>query len=366
MTDLEPISFARGAPSLDIIDVEGLRAAADRAAANDPAGAFSYGTAVGYLPLRNWLADEYSVEPEQVFVTNGSMQADAFFFDQMVSPGDTVVVERPTYDRTLLSLRKRGAAIHPLALEEDGIDVVALEELLRGGVRPKFAHIIPNFQNPAGVTLSLEKRQRLVELAAEYDFLIFEDDPYIEIRFAGERLPTMLSLDRADRVIYVSSFTKTVCPGVRVGYLVGPSEPIAAITKLATNTYISPCMFSQATVYELCRGGSFEPAIETVKTALSERCTVLAESLTAELPGASFIKPDGGYFMWVDLPDGLTADALFESAAERNVQIVKGSDFTLDGGNNAIRLAYSAVGPDEIREGVKRLASAAIPLLSKD
>src|SRR6202030_902814 len=150
------ISFARGAPSLDIIDVDGLRDAAVRALESDPGGATAYGTAVGYPPLRAWIADRHGVEPERVLVTNGSMQADAFLFEHLVRAEEDVIVERPTYDRTLLSLRERGARIHAVTLEEDGIDTRALRRLLdAGGVFPRLAHIIPNFQNPAGYTLSL-------------------------------------------------------------------------------------------------------------------------------------------------------------------------------------------------------------------
>lgn len=353
-----PISFARGAPSLDIVDVEGLRAAADRAFQTDPAGAFSYGTSVGYRPLRAWIAEQHGVAPENVIVTNGSMQADAFLFEALVEPEDVVIVERPTYDRTLLSLRSRGGQLHPVALEADGIDVTSLEVLLADGIKPQLAHIIPNFQNPAGSTLSLAKRKRLVELAARHGFVIFEDDPYIELRFAGERLPTMLSLADADQVVYASSFSKTVCPGIRVGYLVGPEQLIARIAKLATNTYISPNMVAQAIVYEFCRGGAYERSIETVKKALRERSQALCEALSEQLPEARFVVPDGGYFLWVEMPEGFDVDALFKAAAERGVAIVKGTDFLIEGGENAFRLAYSAVGVDEIREGVARLADA--------
>ncbi|HEY4917951.1 MAG TPA: aminotransferase class I/II-fold pyridoxal phosphate-dependent enzyme, partial [Solirubrobacteraceae bacterium] len=168
------ISFARGAPSLDIVDVAGLRDAAVRAFESDPAGTTAYGTSVGYPRLRNWIADRHGVEPERVLVTNGSMQADAFLFEQLVRLGDEVIVERPTYDRTLLSLRGRGARVHAVELEPDGIDTDALATLL-DTVRPTLAHIIPNFQNPAGYTLSYEKRKRLLELAADHDFMVFED-----------------------------------------------------------------------------------------------------------------------------------------------------------------------------------------------
>jgi 2-aminoadipate transaminase len=364
VTGSGPISFARGAPSLDIVDVEGLKTAAQAAFTNDPAGAFAYGTSVGYLPLREWIAEQHQVAPERVLVTNGSMQADAFLFDLLVGPGDAVVVEKPTYDRTLLALGERGAEIHPVSLEEDGIAVDELQSLLESGVRPKLAHIIPNFQNPAGYTLSREKRDRLLALAGEYDFTLFEDDPYVALRFAGETLPTMLSLDgeEGDRVVYASSFSKTICPGIRCGYLVGPEAKIGEIRRRATNTYISPNMVAQSIVNEFCRSGRILASIETVKAALLERSTALGDALEAELPDARFRRPEGGYFMWVDLPDGVDVAGLFVAAGERGVQIVKGTDFLLEGGENAMRLAYSGVKAELIGEGVQRLAQAVAAL----
>jgi len=351
------ISFARGVPSLDIIDVDGLRDAAVRAFETDPGGATAYGTAVGYPRLRAWIAERHGVEPDRVLVTNGSLQADAFLFDHLVEAGDEVVVESPTYDRTLLSLRHRGARVHAVDLQPDGIDTAALGRLLGAGANIRLAHVIPNFQNPAGYTLSLEKRRELVELARRHGFHILEDDPYIELRFGGEALPTMLSMD-PDHVVYASSFTKTVCPGVRVGYLIGPAELISAIAKLATNTYISPGMAAQAIVYEFSASGALERSIETVKAALAERADVLCQALSRELPDAAFVAPQGGYFLWVTLPHGTDVDALFGAAADRGVAFVKGSDFLLEGGENTLRLAYSGVTLPEIEEGVRRLAEA--------
>lgn len=352
------ISFARGAPSLDIVDVEGLKAAAARAFDTDPGGATAYGTSVGYGRLRAWIADKHGVEPERVIVTNGSMQADAFLFEHLVKPQDDVIVERPTYDRTLLSLRGRGAKIHAIELQDDGIDTTAIASLLsEQQVKPKLAHIIPNFQNPAGYTLSEIKRRELVSLAATHGFTIFEDDPYVELRFSGQALPTMLSLD-PERVIYASSFSKTVCPGIRVGYLVGPPDEIAAIARLATNTYISPNMVAQAIVYEFCASGAVDRSIQTVKAALAERASALAQALRRELPQAQFIEPEGGYFMWVTLPEGTDVNALFGGAADRGVAFVKGTDFLLEGGENTLRLAYSGVTVEQIDEGVRRLAEA--------
>ena len=323
------------------------------------AGTFAYGTAVGYRPLREWIAAKHGVAPEQVMVTNGSMQADAFLFDELVHEGAGVVVERPTYDRTLLSLRQRGADITAIELEDDGIDVDALEAALRGGRAPKLAHVIPNFQNPAGHTLSLDKRRKLLALAREHDFVIFEDDPYVDIRFRGESLPRMLELDEdGGNVVYACSFSKTVCPGIRVGYLVGQADLIGRIVKRATNTYISPSMVSQSIVNEFCRSGAIETSIATVREALRERADALAAALERELPDARFVAPDGGYFLWVDLPEAIDVDELHVAAAERGVQFVKGSDFMLDGGEHSLRLAYSGVTVEQIEEGVRRLAAA--------
>jgi 2-aminoadipate transaminase len=354
----DTISFARGAPSLDIVDVEGLREASRLAFENDPAGTTAYGTSVGYVPLREWIAEQAEVEVDQVLVTNGSMQADAFLFETLVRPGDPVVVEAPTYDRTLLNLRGRAADITMVDLETDGIDVAQLEGLLEDGLRPTLAHIIPNFQNPAGYTLSADKRRRLLALAAEYDFTIFEDDPYIAIRFEGEQLPSMHSLDEAGKVVYASSFSKTVCPGIRVGFLIGPQAVIKQIQTLATNTYISPNMVAQSIVNQFCRSGRIHQAIDTVKTNLRARRDALVTALERELPEARFAPPQGGYFMWVELPETVKVAELEKAAAERGVLFVKGTDFLLEGGENTLRLAYSGVTPEQIDEGISRLAKA--------
>jgi 2-aminoadipate transaminase len=353
------ISFARGAPSLDIVDVEGLKAAAVRAFETDPSGITAYGTSVGYLPLREWVARRHGVDVERVLLTNGSLQADALLFEQLVRPGDDVVTEKPSYDRTLLNLRTIGARIHQITLDADGIDVDELRKLLESGVRPKLAHIIPNYQNPAGVTLSAERRATLLDLAVEYGFTVFEDDPYAEIRFRGEKLPSMLSLDSdGATVVHASSFTKTVCPGVRVGYLIGSAELIGAIAKRATNLYISPSMVAQAIVHQFCVSGAIDRSIEHVRAALAERARLLATALREHIPGVRFTEPDGGYFLWVELPDDVDAATLLLAAAEREVAVVKGSDFLLDGGHHALRLAFSAVTADRIDEGVRRLAEA--------
>jgi DNA-binding transcriptional MocR family regulator len=330
----------------------------------DPAAVTGYGPGAGYGPLREWVAQRHGVEADQVLITNGSLQADAFLFEHLVNPGDDVIVEKPTYDRTLLNLTNMGAKVHQVSLDRDGLDVDELRQLLESGLRPKLAHIIPNFQNPSGVTLSLDRRRRLVELATEYRFTIFEDDPYVDIRFRGELVPSMLSLDSDGMVVSAGSFTKTVCPGVRVGYLIGPTVTIADIAKRAVNTYISPNMLAEVTVHQFCASGDIESSIATVRQALGERSTLLGEALRREIPGCSFHQPDGGYFLWVELPEDIDVHKLVPFATAREVAVVKGSDFLLEGGRNALRLAYSAVLTDQVDEGVRRLAAAIADLRS--
>jgi 2-aminoadipate transaminase len=353
------ISFARGAPSPDITPPEALRESANRVLRSDPVGALSYGPGTGYPPLRDWIAERHGVDPERVMVTNGSLEAGMFVFDLLVEPGDVVIVESPSYDRTLLGLQDRYAALLAVPLESDGIDVGAVDTVLAAEVEPSFAHIIPNFHNPAGCTLSLAKRERLVALAAEHDFVIFEDDPYAEVSFGGDRMPTMLSLDTDECVIYASSFSKTIAPGVRVGYLIGPPEEIAALSKRAVDTYISPNMLSQAIVGEFCISGAILDSIKTVNQALRERRDALVDALRRHIgDDAQFVVPEGGYFLWVDLPEAVDTEQLLAAAGERGVTFVKGSDFMLEGGRNALRLAFSAVTPEQIDEGIKRLAEA--------
>ncbi len=359
MAALEPISFARGAPSADIMPADGVREAAQRVLTADPAGALGYGVGSGYGPLRQWIAERHQVEPERVLVTNGSLQAGVMLFDELVEPGEAVVVEAPSYDRTLLALRERGAELLALPLESDGLDVGALEESLEGGARPSFIHTIPNFHNPAGCTLSLEKRRRLLELAATHDFLIFEDDPYAELRFEGKEIPRMLELDTSDRVVYACSFSKTIAPGVRVGYLIGPPDLIATITRAAVNTYISPNMLSEAIVAEFCRSGAIDDSIATVKEALRTRRDALADGLRGYIgEEARFVMPEGGYFLWVELPEEVDTSELQTLAAERGVTFVVGRDFMIEGGTNALRLAYAAVTPEQADEGARRLADS--------
>jgi 2-aminoadipate transaminase len=351
------ISFARGAPSADILPHEAVREAAARALESDWQRALSYGTGRGHPELCEWIAQLHAVDPERVMVTNGSMEAAALLFRHLVSEGDRVVVEQPTYDRTLLLLQQAGAELVGAPLEEDGVDPAAVEAATAQG-EVRLAHLIPNFHNPAGCTLSLEKRSALVQLAADRDFVLFEDDPYRLICFEKARGKTMLEMDTADRVIHASSFSKSVSPGVRVGYLVGPAEQIATLAKRANETYISPNMLAESIVFELCRSGGLDENLKVVNAALRERRDALVEALREHIPEAEFVVPEGGYFLWLDLNDDVDSKALLAEAKEEGVTFVAGPDFMMEGGTSSLRLSFAPVPAEDVEEGVQRLARA--------
>jgi 2-aminoadipate transaminase len=354
----DPISFARGAPSADILPHEAVRDAAATALADDWQKALSYGTGIGHPGLCQWVAERHGgLDAGQVMIANGSLEAGAMLFEHLLGPGDRVIVEQPTYDRTLLMLQRLGVELVPVPLEADGLELAAFEAALDQGP-VKLAHVIPNFHNPAGCTLSAEKRVRLVELADEHGFWIFEDDPYRELPFEGEALETMLSIDKAERVIHASSFSKTVSPGVRVGYLAGPAAEIAALAKRANETYISPNMLAEAIVLELCSSGGLDSNIEFVKGALRERRDALVEALGAQIPEAEFVVPGGGYFLWLDLEQGTDTTVLLTEAKGEGVAFVAGTDFMIEGGANSLRLSFASVPPERIADGVSRIATA--------
>jgi DNA-binding transcriptional MocR family regulator len=351
------ISFARGAPSADILPASAVREAAALALEDDWQRALSYGTGTGHPGLAAWIAELHGIEPDRVMVTNGSMEAAALLFQHSLEPGDRVIVEQPTYDRTLLLLRRAGVDLVPVPLESDGVSIEAVEAALRGGP-VKLAHIIPNFHNPAGCTLSAEKRTRLVELAAEHEFALFEDDPYRLVRFGGPEHQTMLDQDSAGRVIHASSFSKTVSPGVRVGYLAGEPDEIARLAKRAGETYISPNMLAEAIVFALCQSGALERNIEFVNKALRERRDALVAALTEQIPEADFVVPEGGYFLWLDLAEDADSVALLDACKGEGVAFVAGPDFLLEGGQSSLRLSFASVPADRVAEGVGRIAGA--------
>lgn len=356
------ISFARGAPAPECLDPTLLAECAAAVLARDGRTALSYGAGGGYGPLRETLAAMHGVEPGRVFVTAGGLQGFVFYAAvQLARRPGRVLVEAPTYDRPLKLLGWEGAEVVPVPLDEEGLDPDALEAELRRGGDVSFLYTIPTFQNPSGRTLGLERRRRLVEIAASYDLAVLEDDPYGRVRYEGEPQPSLHELEGGERVTFTSSFSKTVAPGLRIGYFVVPAELAAPYDDRAVSTYISPSLLPQGIVFELIDSGRFQPNLDRVRGLLKERKDAMLSALERGLSGrATWSRPEGGYFLWADFGGGIDAAALLERATRAGVTFVKGADFFPGGagGRSSARLAFSYETPARIEEGVALLASA--------
>ena len=348
---MQSISLARGVPAPECLPSADLADCARAAIEADGETVLSYGPGGGYPLLREWIAERHGVEPAQVVLTNGSLQGFQFVAE-LLAPIGPVLVEAPTYDRPLKILAALGAEVIPVPLDEEGT--------LDAGA---FLYTIPTFQNPSGRTLSLERRKRLAK-RAKHGLLVFEDDPYGLVRFEGKPLPTVFELAGGKNVVYSSSFSKTVAPGLRVGYLVLPEALAVAVESAASSAYITPALLSQATVYAFLRRGKLAPSLERVCALLRSRRDAMLAALERHLPEATWTIPEGGYFLWLELPAGVQAADLRPDG----VTFVPGSDFFAGpGGESALRLAFSYESPAAIEEGVRRLASAvrAAMLLSR-
>ena len=352
---METISLARGIPAPECIPVEELADCARAVVEQDGVRVLSYGPVGGYQPLREWIAQRHGVAASRVLVTNGSLQGLVFLAERFA--GQRVLVEVPTYDRPLKLLAARGIDVGSVAMDEEGLELESLEDALRAGDKPAFLYTIPTFQNPSGRTLTLARRRELVKLAREHDLLVLEDDPYGLVRYEGEPLPSLFELDGGEHVAYSSSFSKTVAPGLRVGYFVLPEALERELEALAVSTYITPVLLGQATVFEFLRRGNFDANLERIRPLLGARRDAMLAALQHELPSASWSRPDGGYFVWLELPGAVDADDLLQRASAAGVTFVPGTDF--GGGPNTARLAFSYVSVDEIGEGVRRLAAVA-------
>jgi DNA-binding transcriptional MocR family regulator len=353
------ISFARGVPSPDILPVEELADCAKAVIERDGRTVLNYGSAGGWGPLREWIAARHGVEGSQVVITPSSLLGFRFFMRHLFADGGRALVEAPSYDRTILVLRDLGARVEGVPMDDEGLDLDRLETILGRGPAPRVLYTIPTFQNPSGRTLSLERRRALVELAQASGVLLFEDDPYGLVRFEGDPLPSLHELAGGKGVVYASSFSKTVAPGLRVGYVVLPKDAAGPVEKIANATYVSPPLLNQAMIHELIDRDGFEPNLARTCEVLRARRDAMLDGLASELPAeAAWSRPDGGYFLWLDLPPGVEAAALLTRAEEIGVTFVKGTDFYPDGGGEeSARLAYSFPSVDEISEGVRRLGA---------
>jgi 2-aminoadipate transaminase len=355
MSALEPINFTRGVPANESFPLQELAEATQAVLKSHGPAILQYGPAAGFLPLRQWLAEWQGVQENQVLAGNGSLELVEFLCRALLKPGDVVFTESPTYDRSILIFKRHGATVTGIPLANDGPDIAALEAAHKKTV-PKFFYVIADFQNPAGATCSAEKRRQIAELARQYNFIVLEDAPYRMLRYRGTDQPTIFSI-APERTLHMSSFTKLIAPGVRVGFMIGDPARIAAIAKVAEDTYISPGYFAHGVTWEWCRRGLLPPQIERLKALYGPRLKACLDAVSKEMPDAKVTQPDGGFFISLTLPEGTSTTKVREGAAKRNLNLADGLAFFPNGGGERfLRLPFCALTPQQIQEGVKRLA----------
>jgi 2-aminoadipate transaminase len=348
------ISFNRGVPSMDSFPVEQLQECARAILEADGPTLLQYGKPYGYPPLREHIAGWYGVSAAEVLLSNGSLQILDFLATLLLQPGDAVFVEQPTYDRTISTFRRHGANVVGIPLQEDGPDLECLSDQLQA-VTPKFFYVISDFQNPSGVTASLAKREAILHLADEHGFWVVEDAPYRRLRYKGTDVPSMRSL-RPDRVLHMSSFTKLLSPGMRVGYVVAPTDVLEPLARIIADTYVCPGLLAEGIAYEFCRRGWLEPNIEKVKELYGPKLEATLAALEEHLAQATWIKPEGGYFIGVTLPEGASIADVLAQAPAAGLSLSDGRGFFAQAeGDRFLRLAFPALSVPEIREGVSRL-----------
>jgi 2-aminoadipate transaminase len=346
------ISFARGVPAPECLPVEELADCARAVLEEDGKTILSYGSAAGYTPLREYIGQWFGVHPGRVVITNGALQGFVLLARQLAR-GRRVLIEEPTYDRAIKILLESGASLGTVSLDDAGITPQSLKDALRMGDDPAFLYTIPTFQNPSGRTMSGERRKEIVEIAQQANLQVVEDDPYGLVRYAGEPQPALFDLS-GKTFIYSSSFSKTISPGLRVGWYILPEELAAEITEAAASTYITPVLLNQAVALEFIRRGNFEPNLERVRGLLGARRDAMLTALDRHLSGCTWTRPDGGYFIWLEFPQGTIAKTVLDRA--EGVTFVPGVN--CGGMPNTARLAFSFVSPEEIELGVARIAAA--------
>ncbi|MER3555244.1 MAG: 2-aminoadipate aminotransferase [Meiothermus sp.] len=360
------ISFAGGLPAPELFPVEALAAASERILRDKPGEALQYGPTEGYPELREWIAHQNGVETDEVLIVSGSQQGLDLLGKVFIHPGDEVVVESPTYMGALQAFNPYEPEYMSIRLTEDGLDLEALETALQS--RPKFIYALPTFQNPSGALLNLEGRRKLVELAAQYAVPLLEDDAYAALYFSGKPLPTLFELDRAlglNNVIRLSTFSKTLTPGLRVAWIIAPKVVTRKLVQAKQGTDLHTPSFNQMLVYEVAKAG-LGPQIERIRAKYEKNRNIMHEALTANMPPAiRWNRPEGGMFLWLRLPEGMAATELFKRSIEQKVAFVPGDPFHANGGGeNTLRLSFSQAGEAQIREGIARLGQAAKSLMT--
>jgi 2-aminoadipate transaminase len=375
------ISFGGGLPAPEVFPVKEFKEACNYVLEHFGAQALQYSTTEGYRPLREMIArhtSRYSVPitPDNILITSGSQQALDFIGRLFINRGDYIALESPTYLGALQAWNAYGAQYISVPADENGMIVDELEKALRIG--PKFIYVLPNFQNPSGSTLSLERRKKLVELADKYGVPIVEDDPYGQLRYEGEHIPSVVSLDSAYRghdgecysgnVIYMSTFSKLLAPGLRLAWVVAPEEVIKRLVMTKQAADLHTASFNQYVAYEVGKGGFLDEHVKVIRATYKERRDVMLEMMEEMFPSeARWTHPLGGMFLWGILPEGTNAAEVLKVAIERKVAFVPGASFHPNGGgDNTMRLNFSYSSPENIREGITRLGTTLKEILKKN
>lgn len=366
----EMISFAGGLPAPEVFPIKEFQEACNFVLNTRGAQALQYGTSEGYTPLREMIArhnSRYSVPvtADNILITSGSQQALDLIGRLFINRGDYIVVESPTYLGALQAWNAYGAQYITVPADEHGMDTDYLEEALRVG--PKFIYVLPNFQNPSGSTLSLERRKRLILLADQYGVPIIEDDPYGQLRYEGEHIPSVVMLDNQYRndtdgeysgnVIYLSTFSKLLAPGLRLAWVIAPPNVIQKLVMAKQAADLHSSTFNQQVAYEVAKGGFLDEHVKVIRSVYKERRDVMLELMEEIFPTEMrWTKPLGGMFLWGILPQGVDAAEILKMAIKKKVAFVPGGSFHPDGGkNNTMRINFSYSSPDVIREGITRL-----------
>jgi 2-aminoadipate transaminase len=357
------IKFTRGVPPPESFPKEKLAECAAKVLAENSDVILQYGDGRGYAPLRQLIAQEKGISDHRIILGQGSLQLVDLCARMMLKPGDLVYVEDPTYDRTMIVLKRAGAKIVGFPLQDDGPDVDAIEARLKGGERPLFFYLIPDFQNPSGTIMSAAKRAHVARLAQEYQFWILEDIPYRRLRYRNAELPSLFDL-APDRVMQLSSYSKLISPGLRVGFITAAESIANPLTKFANDTYINSSFFNQSIVYDFIRRGWLEENLVTLKDLYRPRLDAMLAALDANFKDiATWHKPDGGFFIGMTLKAKIRTEDLIARASEAKLELTDGRGFFCSGGESFVRLPFCALTPDEIQIGVARLSQVIRGLL---
>ena len=366
----EIISFGGGMPAPDVFPIDKMQEACQKVLRDYGPQALQYSATEGYLPLREQIARHtfrygIPVNPENVLITSGSQQALDLLGKIFINPGDHILVESPTYMGALQAWTAYGAEYVSVPIDKSGMNTDGLEEALRAG--PKFIYVLPNFQNPTGVTLSLKRREKLIELADQYGVPIIEDDPYGQLRYEGEHLPAVVVLDDRFRnhsggcyhgnVIYLSTFSKILAPGIRLAWVIAPAEVIRKLVQAKQGADLHTATFNQVVAHEVSHGGFLDQHIKLIRKVYGERRDVMLAAMDRFFPPeVDWTHPEGGLFLWGTLPRHMNSADVLKGAVEKKVAFVPGESFHANGGGyNTMRLNFSNATPEKITEGIRRL-----------